>query len=65
MKEFIKNPYAERIKKHGCSIRITRGNGENIVIIEERVVTPEEIEASNKRRNLTLSVNTATSTKQA
>ena len=52
MRAFIKNPYAERIRKQGCSIRITRGNGENRVVIEERVVTPEEIKASNERRNL-------------
>jgi len=64
MREFIKNPYAERIKKLGCSIRITRGNGEDMVIIEERVITQEEIEVSNKRRNLVLSVNSASSAEQ-
>ena len=64
MREFIKNPYAERIKKHGCSIRITCGNGEDIIIIEERVVTPKEIEESNKRRNLVLSVDSTSNTEQ-
>jgi len=52
MREFIKNPYAERIRKHGCTIRVTRGSGEDMVIIKERVITPEEIETSNERRNL-------------
>jgi len=54
MREFIKNPYAERIRKNGCSIRVTRGEGDNRVIVSERFVTPEEIEASNNRREKNL-----------
>ena len=50
MRKFIKNPYAERIRKNGCVIRVTRGEGADKVIVKERVVTPEEIQASNERR---------------
>jgi hypothetical protein len=39
MREFIKNPYAERIKKNGCMIRVTRGEGSDKVIVEERIIT--------------------------
>jgi hypothetical protein len=51
MKKFIKNPYAERIRKNGCMIRITRGEGADKVIVEERIITLEEIAASNERRD--------------
>jgi hypothetical protein len=54
MRKFIKNPYAERIKKNGCMIRITRGEGSNKVIVEERIITPKEIEISNERRDTIL-----------
>ncbi|MCL2633201.1 MAG: hypothetical protein FWD34_01665 [Oscillospiraceae bacterium] len=55
MRKFIKNPYAERIRKNGCTIRITRGEGTDKVIVEERVVTPEEIAVSNAKRDDILS----------
>jgi hypothetical protein len=55
MRKFIKNPYAERIRKNGCMIRVTRGEGSDKVIVEERIITPEEIEISNERRNTNLS----------
>ena len=51
MRKFVKNPYAERIRKNGCMIRITRGEGADKLILEERVITPEEIAASNERRD--------------
>jgi hypothetical protein len=54
MKKFIKNPYAERIRKNGCMIRVTRGEGSDKVIVEERIITPEEIEISNERRDAIL-----------
>ena len=54
MKKFIKNPYAKRIKEYGCTIRITNGSGAEKTIIEERVITPKEIEASNERRDMNL-----------
>jgi len=54
MRKFIKNPYAERIRKNGCMIRVTRGEGADRVIVEERIITPEEIAASNERRDTIL-----------
>jgi hypothetical protein len=54
MRKFIKNPYAERIRERGCVIRVTRGDGADRVIVEERVVTPDEIALSNARRNESL-----------
>jgi hypothetical protein len=52
MKKYIKNPYAERIRENGCIIRITNGNGINKVTISERIVTADDIEASNGRREM-------------
>ena len=54
MRNFIKNPYAERIKEQGCTIRITHGNGADKKIIKEYVVTTKEIEASNELREINL-----------
>jgi len=54
MRKFIKNPYAERIRQNGCVIRITSGDGAAKVIVEERIVTPDEIQASNERRDANL-----------
>ena len=54
MRKFIKNPYAERIRKNGCMIRVTRGEGTDKVIVEERTITPEEIKSSNQRRDAIL-----------
>ena len=54
MRKFIKNPYAERISKNGCTIRVTRGHGADKVVVDERVVTPEEIAASNEKRGTIL-----------
>jgi hypothetical protein len=54
MRKFIKNPYAERIRKNGCMIRVTRGEGSDKVIVEERIITPEDIEISNEQRNTIL-----------
>jgi len=51
MRKFIKNPYAQRIQERGCVIRVTRGEGADRVIVEERVVTPEEIATSNAKRD--------------
>jgi len=53
MKRYIKNPFAERterIRQNGCTIRVTRGD----TIVEERIVTPEEIAMSNQRRDAIL-----------
>jgi hypothetical protein len=57
MKNYTKNPYAERIKEYGCTIRVTHGSGVNKKIINERVVTPKEIEVSNERREMNLQRN--------
>jgi hypothetical protein len=54
MRKFIKNPYAERIRQNGCTIRVTRGEGADKIVVEERIVTPEEIEALNRCRDSTL-----------
>jgi hypothetical protein len=54
MREFIKNPYAERIKKYGCTIRVTQGSGADKTVINERFITPKEIEASNERRDMNI-----------
>ena len=54
MRKFIKNPYAERIKEYGCTIRITHGSGADKKIIKERVVTAKEIEVSNECRDINL-----------
>ena len=54
MKKYIKNPYAERLRKNGCTIRVTRGEGDNKVIVEERIVTPEEIALLNEHRDSVL-----------
>ena len=51
MRKFIKNPYAQRIRERGCVIRVTRGEGTDRVIVEERVITPEEIAISNAKRD--------------
>ena len=60
MKQYIKNPYAERaksIRENGCTIRITRGEGADKIIVEERTVTPREIQLSNERREMNLKNN--------
>ena len=57
MKKYIKNPYAERtanIRENGCTIRITRGDGADKEIVEERTVTPREIQLSNERRDVNM-----------
>jgi hypothetical protein len=54
MRKFVKNPYAERIRQNGCTIRVTRGDGDARVTVEERVVTPEEVRASNEQRDAIL-----------
>jgi hypothetical protein len=51
MRKFIKNPYAKRIRERGCVIRVTRGEGADRVIVEERIVTPEEITESVAQRD--------------
>ena len=51
MKRYIRNSdIAERLEKNGCTIRVTSGEGIKKTILEERFVTPEEIAASNERR---------------
>jgi hypothetical protein len=52
--KYIKNPYAERLRKNGCKITVTRGEGENKVIVREHYVTPEEIAEENAQRNAIL-----------
>ena len=50
MKRYIKNPFAEHLKRHGCKVQITSGEGENEKVVEEYFVTPQEIMDDNKRR---------------
>jgi hypothetical protein len=45
-----KNPFAKRIKKYGCKITVTRGEGEDKKIVREYFRTPEEIAESVERR---------------
>ncbi|MCL2693522.1 MAG: hypothetical protein FWE60_00270 [Oscillospiraceae bacterium] len=46
----VKNPYAAHLKKHGCKITVTRGEGDNKKIVKEYFRTPEEIAESAERR---------------
>ena len=57
MKKYIKNPYAERtasIRENGCTIRVTRGEGADKIVVEERTITPREIQLSNEQRDMNL-----------
>ena len=41
---------AKRLKEKGCKITVTRGEGDEEVVVEEYFVTPEEIQAHDKLR---------------
>jgi len=41
---------AERLRKNGYKVTITDGEGENAKIVREYIVTPEEVQARDKRR---------------
>jgi len=41
---------AERLRKNGCRIRVTEGEGENEKVVEEFFVSPEEIQAQTRLR---------------
>jgi uncharacterized DUF497 family protein len=52
MKRYIRNnDIAKRLRENGCTIRVTRGDGNQKEIIEERIVTPEEIALMNEHKN--------------
>jgi hypothetical protein len=54
MKKFIKNPYAESLRKNGCRITVTSGEGENKKIVEQYFVSPEQIAEENAQRETIL-----------
>jgi hypothetical protein len=55
MKRYYKNPArAQKLKENGCIIRITRGEGDNLEIIKEYSISPEEIQEQCKRRDMNL-----------
>ncbi|MCL2755140.1 MAG: hypothetical protein FWD35_05440 [Oscillospiraceae bacterium] len=45
---------AKRLRENGCRTIVTRNEGGKEVIIENYFITPEEIAASNERRNANL-----------
>jgi hypothetical protein len=49
-KAFRNTERARRLKENGCRIIVTRGEGDDQVIVEERFVTPEEIQSHDLRR---------------
>jgi len=49
--KFFRNPErTERLRKNGYTVQVTRGEGENEKVIREYFVTPEEVQARDKRR---------------
>ena len=40
----------KRLRERGCKITVTRGEGDEKVIVEEYFVTPEELQADAERR---------------
>jgi hypothetical protein len=51
MKRYYKDSTrAQRLKENGCTIRVTRGEGEKKEIVREYTVTPEEIAEHNRIR---------------
>ena len=55
MRTFKKNTErAKRIRENGCRIMVTRKEGGKEVVVEDYYVTPEEIAASNERRDAIL-----------
>ena len=52
MRTFKKNrERAERLQKNGCRVMVTRKENGEEDVVEDYFVTPEEIAASNERRN--------------
>jgi hypothetical protein len=43
MRKFRKNPYAENLRKNGCGVRVTRGDGDSMEIVQEYFVSPKQI----------------------
>jgi hypothetical protein len=52
MKRYFKNPArAQRLRENGCTVRVTRGEGDDMEIVEEYFVSPEEVQESCRRRD--------------
>ena len=52
MRNFKKNTErARRLRENGCRVMVTRRIEGKEIVIEERVVTPEEIAESNAQRD--------------
>jgi len=52
MRNFKKNTErAERLRENGCRVMVTRNESGKEVVVEDYFVTPEEIVASNERRD--------------
>jgi len=55
MRVFKKNKErAERLRKNGCRVMVTRTENGEEVVVEDYFITPEEIASSNERRITTL-----------
>jgi len=55
MRTFKKNKErAERLRKNGCKVIITRNENGKETVVEDYFITPEEITASNERRKTIL-----------
>lgn len=46
-----RNHLAEPLRKHGCGVRVTRGEGDDMEIVEEYFVSPEQIAEEDKGRS--------------
>ena len=49
-KAFRKPEFAERLRKNGYTVQITNGDGDDKKVVDEYFVSPEEVEAYDKRR---------------
>ena len=53
-KGFRNTERARRLRENGCRIMVTREENGKEVVVEDYFVTPEEIQASNEKRDAIL-----------